>query len=133
MLPESIDILARRGQADVVTMEVLFASVPVTDLEVAVAWYESFFGRPPDVVPNENEVMWRVTDRGWLYVIRDAGRAGRTVVTISVADLEQFVEDLARRGITPGPIEGVGRAGWKATSLDADGNAVSLIQVASGR
>lgn len=115
------------------TMEVLFASVPVTELEAAVRWYERFFGRPPDVVPNDKEVMWRVTDNGWLYVILDAGRAGRTVVTISVADLERFVDELAGRGLNPGPIEAVGHAGWKATSLDADGNAISLIEVVSDR
>lgn len=114
-------------------MEVLFASVPVADLEAAVPWYEQLFGRAPDIVPNENEVMWRVTDNGWLYVMRDPERAGRTVVTISVTSLERSVEDLIGRGFQPGPIEAVGEAGRKATSLDPDGNAISLIEVSSAR
>ena len=112
-------------------MEVVFASVPVADLEVGIPWYARLFGRPPDIVPNDNEVMWRVTDGGWLYVIKDPERAGRTVVTISVADLERFVEDLAGRGTDARPIEAIGDAGWKATSVDPDGNRVSLIEVAS--
>lgn len=111
------------------TIEVLFASVPVTDLEAAVAWYGQLFGRPPDIVPNEAEVMWGVTDTAWLYLIRDHVRAGRTVVTISVSDLEAFVDELAGRGIRFGPMEDVGTAGLKATSMDADGNVISLIQV----
>jgi hypothetical protein len=46
-----------KGQAVGVTMEVLFASVPVTDLQAALGWYEKLFGRSADLVPNKNEVM----------------------------------------------------------------------------
>jgi hypothetical protein len=73
--------------------------------------------------------MWRVAGNGWLYVIEDPNRAGRTVVTISVSDLDQFVADLASRGISAGPIEAVGDAARKANVLDADGNVISWIQV----
>lgn len=116
-------------QADAVAMEVLFASVPVTDLPAAIFWYEQLFGRPPDIVPNQNEVMWQVTEAGWLYVLQDPERAGRTVVTISVSSLLETVEVLARRGIRPGPIEAVGDSGRKSTWIDSDGNAISLIEV----
>jgi glyoxylase I family protein len=112
-------------------MGVLFASVPVADLHAAVPWYEQLFGRPPDIVPNENEVMWRVSEDGWLYVIQDTERAGRTVVTISVSDLEKVIGELAGRGIRPGQIEAVGEAGRKSTTVDLDGNAISLIEVVS--
>ena len=118
-----------KRQAAGVTMEVLFASVPVADLHAAMGWYEQLFGRPADIVPNEYEVMWRVAGNGWLYVIEDPNRAGRTVVTISVSDLDQFVADLASRGISAGPIEAVGDAARKANVLDADGNVISWIQV----
>jgi hypothetical protein len=47
-----------------VTMEVLFACVPVANLQVAMDWYELLFGRAPDIVPNSNEVMWRVAGNG---------------------------------------------------------------------
>src|SRR5271155_3898515 len=110
-------------------MEVLFASMPVANLRVAQGWCEQFFGRAADIVPNENEVMWCIAGNGWLYVIQDPERAGRTVVTISVSDLEQFVADLASRGISAGPIEAVGDAGRKANVVDADGNVISWIQV----
>ena len=84
-------------------MEVLFASVPVADLQAAMPWYEQLFGRVADIVPNENEVMWCVAGNGWLYVIEDPKRAGRTVVTISVNDLDQFVAELTARGLSLGP------------------------------
>jgi predicted enzyme related to lactoylglutathione lyase len=114
-------------------MEVLFASVPVTDLRAALGWYEALFGRSADIVPNESEVMWCVAGNGWLYVVEDPERAGRTIVTISVSDLDEFVADMASRGISAGPIEAVGDAGRKANVADTDGNVISWIQVASGR
>jgi predicted enzyme related to lactoylglutathione lyase len=66
---------------------------------------------------------------GWHYVIEDPGRAGGTVVTISVNDLDQFVADLATRG-SAGPIKAVGEAGRKANSVDSNGNVISWIEVA---
>ncbi len=109
--------------------EVLFAGVPVADLAAAMPWYEGLFGRRADVVANDDEVMWRVSEGGWLYVVRDAARAGHAVVTISVGDLERSVIALAVRGVRAGPIEAVGTAGRKAVANDPDGNQVALIEV----
>lgn len=114
-------------------MEILFASVPVSDLHSSLDWYERLFGRPPDVVPNEDEVMWHVAGTGWLYVIQDVERAGKTVVTVSVSDLEQFVVDLERRGISVGPVESHTDAGRKVDVQDPDGNVISWIEVSPRR
>jgi len=113
-------------------MEVLFASAPVGDLQAGTSWYERLFGRPADSVPNANEVMWQVAGNGWLYVIRDDQRAGSTVVTISVDDLDRFVAELSARGIDAGPIVAVGTAGRRAELTDPCGNVISLIEVATG-
>jgi predicted enzyme related to lactoylglutathione lyase len=112
-----------------VSMEVLFASVPVADLDAARGWYERIFGRAVDIIPNEKEIMWCVAGNGWLYVIEDPERAGRTVVAVSVSDLDEFLADLASRGIDAGPIEVVGEGARKASVVDADGNMISWIQV----
>lgn len=114
------------------TMEVLFASVPVSDLTAARPWYERLFGRDPDIIPNDNEVMWQIAGSGWLYVIQDGERAGRTVVTISVRDLDRFVEDLTGRRITTGPAQAVGDAGRRVVTADSDGNVIAWIEVATG-
>lgn len=111
------------------TMEVLFAGVPVAVLPTATAWYEQVFGRPPDIVPNEHEVMWRVADNGWMYVVEEPKRSGGGLVTVAVDDLDRFVASLAERGISTGPIEAVGDAGRKALSVDPDGNLISWIEV----
>ena len=111
------------------TMEVLFAGVPVAQLSPAAAWYEQVFGRPPDIVPNEHEVMWRVAGNGWMYVVEQAKGYGGALVTVSVDDLDRFVAGLAERGISTGPIEPVGDGGRKAVSVDPDGNLISWIEV----
>lgn len=110
-------------------MEVLFAGVRVRDLARGVDWYGQLFGREPDIVPNDQEVMWRVVDGAWLYVIHDPDRAGHGLVTVCVTDLDQTMAELAGRGIRLRPIEPVGNAGRKAKGEDPDGNSVDVIQV----
>jgi glyoxylase I family protein len=112
------------------TMEVLFAGVRVRNLAAAIDWYGRLFDRPADVVPNEHEAMWRVANGGWLFIVEDAERAGKCLVTIAVDDLDTLVAELASRELKMGPIEAVGTAGRKAKTKDPDGNSVELIEVA---
>jgi predicted enzyme related to lactoylglutathione lyase len=76
--------------------------------------------------------MWHVTDRGWLYIVRDADHAGSSIVTMAVPDIEGAAAALAARGVTTGPIEREGDAGRKAVVLDPDGNSIAIIEVTSG-
>lgn len=110
-------------------MEVLFAGVRVRDLAAAVDWYSRLFGRPADIVPNDEEVMWRVADSGWLYVIRDAPRAGHSLVTLCVTSLDAVLGELADRDIVMSTVQPVGDAGRRARGQDPDGNSVDLIEV----
>lgn len=110
---------------------VLFAGVRVHALGPAVEWYERLFGRAADIVPNDDEVMWRVADGGWLYVLQAATHVGPALVTIAVADLDAAVAEVTARGVDVGAIEAVGTAARKATASDPEGNTVALIEVAS--
>ena len=112
-------------------VDALFSGVPVRDFAAARAWYTTFFDREPDVVAHENEVMWRCAEPAWLYVVRDAARAGHAVVALMVADLDAAVADLAGRGITGGPVHPEGDGARKASFNDTDGNEVSLIAMTS--
>jgi predicted enzyme related to lactoylglutathione lyase len=120
-----------RRRSGVPEVRVLFAGVPVADIESAAAFYERIFGRPADVVSNPNEVMWRCSDPAWLYIVVDPKRAGHGLVALCVNDLQGTVAELERRGVDCGPIVAVGDAGRKAEALDPDGNTISLIEVAS--
>ncbi len=114
------------GRMDV---SVLFAAVAVADLEVGLAWYTDLFGRAPDLPVNESESMWRCSASAWLYVLRDAERAGSSSVTLCVPDLDAAVAELAGRGISRVPVEQVTPGARKATYTDPEGNRVAVIEV----
>jgi len=114
-------------------VEIVFACIPVSDLERSVAWYSQLSDRPPDIVVNPDEVMWKMNEEAWMYLVVDPDRAGGTSVTISVGDLQRVVAELAGRGVTAGTVQPVGESGHKSTLVDPDGNAVSLIEVNGGR
>ncbi len=70
--------------------------------------------------------MWRVTDTGWVYVVADPDRAGQTLLTLLVDNLEDHVAQLAGRGIVTGAIETVPGLYRKALINDPEGNSVTL-------
>jgi predicted enzyme related to lactoylglutathione lyase len=112
--------------------QVLFAGVAVTDLARVRPWYERLFGRQADIIPNDDELMWRVAaDAGWLYVVVDRERAGGSLVALSVAALDGELAALRDRGIEPETVEQVGDSGRKATVRDPEGNTIALIEVAA--
>ena len=108
---------------------VLFAGVPVADHPAARGWYERLFGRAPDMVPNETEVVWQVAEAGWVYVVADAERAGRALVTVIVDDLDGLLAGLAERGLAPGAIETYGNGVRRAEIRDPEGNRIAFGQV----
>lgn len=106
----------------------LFASIPVADRDAAVGWYERLTGRPPDLVPNEDEAAWRLTETGWIYVIADLDRAGSALHTLLVDDLDGFLAGLAERGIGAGPVEIIGNGVRRTIVTDPDGNRLQVGQ-----
>jgi predicted enzyme related to lactoylglutathione lyase len=113
-------------------VNVLFAGIAVNDFKSAQAWYERFFGRGPDVMATEDEVMWQVRDGGWLYIVRDSDHAGNCIVAMAVSNIEEVISALQARGGTTGPVEPQGEGGRKAVALDPDGNSIAIIEVVSG-
>ena len=69
------------------------------------------FKRPPDLVPNDVEACWQLTDTGWLYILQDPEHAGTSFNTVLVDDVEPFAAEQERKG-------GM-RAAWVT---DPDGN-----------
>jgi hypothetical protein len=110
-------------------VEHVFASIPVVDRDAAVGWYERFAGRPPDLIPNDDEAAWQMSKTGWIYVIADAGRAGSALHTLLVDDLEAFSAGLTERGIAATLVEVIGDGVRRTTVTDPDGNRLNVAQV----
>jgi len=110
----------------------LFAGIAVADYNSSLAWYTRFFGRSPDVIVKENEAMWQITDNGNIYVVGDATRAGKSLLTLMVDDLEIHINDLKEKGIEPTAIETVPELYRKALYTDPEGNMISLGQLSTG-
>jgi catechol 2,3-dioxygenase-like lactoylglutathione lyase family enzyme len=102
-----------------VTVDHLFAGIPVTDYEAARAWYEGLFGRPPDLLPNDNEAAWKLTDSGWVYIVGDAERAGAGMVTFLVDDIDAWADETDDESI-PGM--------RRVEIADPDGNRIQVAQ-----
>lgn len=76
-----------------------FAGLPVADYAASYDWYVRLFGRAADMFPHEREAVWRMTPNSSVYVVEDAERAGRGLVTLALDDLDAHERRLGERGI----------------------------------
>jgi len=106
----------------------VFAGIPVADRDAAAGWYERLVGRPPDLIPNDDEAAWRLTETGWIYVIADATRAGSALNTLLVDDLDAFLAGLAERKVMAGPVKTIGDGVRVTVVTDPDGNRLQVGQ-----
>jgi catechol 2,3-dioxygenase-like lactoylglutathione lyase family enzyme len=110
------------------SFDYLFAGIAVADLAAEVEWFSRLFGRPPDILPNEDEAMWGATHSGSVDLVRRPGRTGHGHLTLAVDDLDRRLSDLAADGIQPVRIETV-PAGRKAVLADPEGNEIGLAEL----
>ena len=109
----------------------LFAGVPVSDFHRALVWWESVFGAEPAFFPNDTEAVWEVAEHRYVYVVEDAERAGKAVITLFVDDVGRRVADLASRGLSPIDDETYDNGVRKVTYCDDDGNWIGFGGTAS--
>jgi predicted enzyme related to lactoylglutathione lyase len=117
--------------AAVTTTTYVFAGIATAHYAAALPWYERLFGRPPDLLPQDEEAAWRLTDTGWIYLVGDAARAGKALLTILVDDLDAQVAALAERGLAPNELETLSDGGRKAAFVDPEGNKITFAQPGS--
>jgi predicted enzyme related to lactoylglutathione lyase len=106
----------------------VFSSIPVAERDTAMEWYERFAGRQADLIPNDSEAAWQLTDSSWLYILAEPARAGSSLHTLLVDDLDAFVMGRTDRGIAFGPIETIGNGARFVTVTDPDGNRLKVAQ-----
>jgi predicted enzyme related to lactoylglutathione lyase len=106
----------------------VFAGIPVADRDASVAWYEQLTGRPPDLIPNEQEAAWQLSEAGWIYIVAGETQAGSAVQTFLVDDLDGFLSEISARGISAGPVEVIGPGVRRTLIADPDGNRLKVGQ-----
>ena len=104
----------------------VFAGIRVRDFAAARPWYETLLGNEPSFLPHETEAVWELGEHRFVYIVEEPERAGWSVVTLFVEDLEPLVEGVAERGIEPAERETYANGVRKVTYRDADGNEVGF-------
>jgi catechol 2,3-dioxygenase-like lactoylglutathione lyase family enzyme len=101
----------------------LFAGVPVNDYPAALAWYERLLGSPPTFLATDTEAVWELAAHRWVFIEQRPERAGHSMLTILVDDLDSYVAHIAERGLEPSSWEPNLPDGMrKAVYYDPDGN-----------
>ncbi|QCI96239.1 VOC family protein [Novosphingobium sp. EMRT-2] len=104
----------------------LFAGIPVNDFKSSLEWYQQLFGAPPSFFPNDREAVWEIAQNRWVYIIVQPDRAGGSVQTIMLDDLEAQIEQIAERGIRFSKEETPAENVRKVMYYDPDGNELGL-------
>ena len=104
----------------------LFAGLPVSDYQRALAWYTRLLGAGPAFFPNAIEAVWELAEHRYLYIKELPERPGQALHTVFVDDLDQRVEGISGRGIEPAAQETYGNGVRKVTYRDADGNEIGF-------
>ncbi len=104
----------------------LYAGICVSDYDAALPWYERLLGSEPTFLAHATEAVWDLAEHRSLYIQEDAERAGYSLQTIFVDDLDAVVSEIAGRGIEPAERETYSNGVRKAVYRDADGNEVGF-------
>jgi predicted enzyme related to lactoylglutathione lyase len=107
----------------------VLAGVAVADVATALPWYERLFGRPADALPMEGLAEWHVPSGGVVQLVANRERAGRSLLTLDVADLAQELAAMRERGLDAGPLDDTtSDKVLIASTTDPEGNAITLVQ-----
>jgi predicted enzyme related to lactoylglutathione lyase len=107
----------------------VLAGVAVADVEAAVPWYERLFGRPADALPMAGLAEWHVPSGGVVQVVASADRAGRSLLTLDLADLAATIAAVRERGLEPGDLDDTTSDKVLIAAIsDPEGNAITLVE-----
>ncbi|MGW0736205.1 VOC family protein [Streptomyces sp. NPDC002851] len=112
-------------------IEKVYAVVCVGDFGAALDWYEKLLGRGPDHAPMDGLAEWYLGRAGDIQLYADGERAGSSLLTLSVTDVDKYVAVALSNGLDPEDIDDVEDTdgGYRiATLRDPSGNTVTLAQ-----
>lgn len=101
--------------------------LPVTDHAEAVAWYEKWIGRGPDVKPMDGVAEWQLAENAWIQVAANDEASGGSSVVVGVADIGKQCSDCAAAGVEVGEVNDYGFIKL-AEAVDPAGNKIIFVQ-----
>jgi hypothetical protein len=101
----------------------VLAQATVSDLEPAIAWYSTLFGRPPDVRPMDGLAEWHFGNSHGVQVWEEPDRSGRSSMVLDESNLPELIARLDESGFEHGEPEDVTAARILLLE-DLDGNRV---------
>jgi catechol 2,3-dioxygenase-like lactoylglutathione lyase family enzyme len=104
----------------------LFAGIPVSDYDQAVAWYTRLFGAGPSAFPKAGEAVWELAGHRMVYIDERPDHAGHAMHTLIVDDLDAIMGGISGRGIEPSTEETYASGVRKTTYRDPDGNEIGF-------
>jgi catechol 2,3-dioxygenase-like lactoylglutathione lyase family enzyme len=110
----------------------LFAGIATRNYAKALPFYERLLGRPPDVLPTDNEALWHLRDGASVYLVVDPNRAGNGLITIAVDNLGRHLAELAER-LPEAAIEKSFDPMPLAVVTDPEGNRVKVFEDPAAR
>ncbi|WP_327357017.1 VOC family protein [Streptomyces sp. NBC_01304] len=109
-------------------IEKVYAVVCVADFEAALRWYEGLLGRSPDHAPADGLAEWHLGGHAAIQVYLDPDRAGDSLLTLSVSDVDKYAKVIAGNGLDPEEPENTDGGYRVSTLADPSGNTVTLAQ-----
>jgi glyoxylase I family protein len=106
----------------------VLAAVPVADIEASRAWYTQLLGVGADEVPMPEAAEWYVTQSGSIQLVASPERAGRSLVTLAVDDLDAEVQAMLGRGAEVKVAEAPNTMFKLASATDPDGNVITFAE-----
>jgi predicted enzyme related to lactoylglutathione lyase len=104
----------------------VYAVISTAQLARAHAWYAQLFGRRSDLHPMAEVHEWYFANGG-VQLVADAERAGRSMLTLIVSDLEAARAELQTRHLSLGPATASDFA-IVAQIRDPDGNQLTFAE-----
>lgn len=77
----------------------ILAGLAVSDLDRSIEWYTEFLGRGPDARPMPPLADWNIEGGYTLQLFLDPERAGGSMVTLHVSDIDAAKANLAQRQV----------------------------------
>ena len=101
----------------------VLAQATVSDLERAIGWYATLFGRQPDARPMPGLVEWHFGKSHGVQVWVEPDRAGNSSMVLEESDLDALIARLDKAGLDHVPAEDV-TASRILALVDPDGNRI---------